>query len=81
MPDTVSFSKDIAPLFTPTDIACMGRIGVMLSEYSYMSVPANAQSVLNHLDGSTPPLMPPNGAWPQSQIQLFRDWIAGGYQP
>lgn len=80
MAASVSFSKDIVPLFTPGDISCMGRRGILLSEYSYMSVPANAQNVLDHLDGSSPPQMPPSGPWPVAQIQLFKDWIAGGYQ-
>jgi len=77
----VSFAKDIAPLFTPADVACMGRRGVMLTVYTYMSVPSNAQDVLDHLDGSSPPQMPPSGAWPAAQIQLFKSWITGGYQP
>jgi hypothetical protein len=80
MANTVSFAKDIVPLFTSGDIACMGRRGILLNQYSYMAVPANAQNVLNHLDGSAPPQMPPSGPWPGSQIQLFKDWIAGGYQ-
>ena len=78
---SVSFAKNIAPLFTPGDVTCMGRHGVLLNNYPYMSTPANAQNVLGHLDGSTPPVMPPGGKWPPAQIQLFRDWIAGGYQP
>jgi len=77
----VSFAKNIVPLFNSSDITCMGRRGVMLVVYSYMSVPANAQAVLDHLDGTTPPQMPPSGAWPKPQIQLFQEWIAGGYQP
>lgn len=77
----VSFVNDIVPLFQPEDIACMGRLGVALTSYDYMSVPANAGNVLDHLDGSTPPSMPPSGAWPASQIELFKSWIAGGYQP
>jgi len=77
----VSFATDIVPLFQPADITCMGRMGVMLAEYDYMSVPKNASNVLDHLDGSSPPQMPPSGAWPQSQIDLFKSWIAGGYQP
>ena len=77
----VSFAKDIVPLFNPGDIACMGRAGVMLGHYDYMSVPANANSVLGHLDGSTPPVMPPGGGWPEAQIKLFKSWIDGGYQP
>jgi len=81
---TVSFSSDILPLFSKTtDIPHMAKFGVMLADYSYMSVPANAQSVLGRLDGSVPPIMPPKPAqpWSQANIALFRSWIAGGYQP
>jgi hypothetical protein len=80
----VSFANDILPLFSKTtDIPHMADFGVMLAEYSYMSVPANAQAVLDSLDGTTQPIMPPKPAppWTPKNIQLFRDWIAGGYQP
>jgi len=55
----------------------------MLGQYSYMSVPANAQNVLDHLDGTTPPVMPPPPAapWTPANINLFKAWMAGGYQP
>jgi hypothetical protein len=80
---TVSFAADILPLFTNTDISHMEGFGVMLAEYSYMSVPANAQNVLDRLDGTTTPIMPPPPAtpWTQDQISLFKARIAGGYQP
>jgi hypothetical protein len=81
---TVSFANDILPLFSATtDIPHMAEYGVMLGEYSYMSVPANAQNVLGHLNGSTPPIMPPKPAapWSASNIALFQAWMSGGYQP
>jgi hypothetical protein len=80
---TVSFASQILPLFTPTDINHMARAGCMLAEYSYMSQPANAQNVLNRLNGTTKPVMPPPPAapWTAANIQLFQDWMAGGYQP
>jgi hypothetical protein len=79
----VSFAKQILPLFTQTDIAHMANLGCMLSQYSYMSQPANAQRVLNHLNGTETPVMPPppEGPWPAANITLFQQWIAGGYQP
>jgi hypothetical protein len=81
---TISFSIDILPLFNKeTDVPHMAKVGVMLADYAYMSVPANAQIVLNHLDGTTPPIMPPRPAqpWSDANIALFRAWIAGGFQP
>jgi hypothetical protein len=79
----VSFAAQILPLFTQTDISHMTEFGVMLAQYSYMSQPANAQGVLNHLNGTTPPVMPPPPAspWTAANIQLFQAWMAGGYQP
>lgn len=79
----VSFSMQILPLFTPTDIAHMANFGVMLAEYSYMSQPTNAQNVLNRLNGTATPIMPPPPAtpWSAANIQLFQAWMAGGYQP
>ncbi len=81
---TVSFAADILPLFsTTTDIPHMAQMGVMLAEYSYMSVPANAQKVLDRLNGTTHPIMPPppESPWSADQIALFTSWMAGGYQP
>jgi hypothetical protein len=80
----VSFAADILPLFsTTTDIPHMARVDVMLANYNYMSVPANAQNVLDHLDGTKAPLMPPkpDGPWSLDQIALFKAWMTGGYQP
>jgi hypothetical protein len=80
----VSFAADIVPLFsTTTDIPHMAHRGVMLADYSYMSVPANAQDVLDHLDGTKAPLMPPRPAqpWSPADIALFKAWMAGGYRP
>jgi hypothetical protein len=81
---TVSFAADILPLFdAKTDIPHMAKGGVMLAEYSYMSVPANAQAVLERLGGTSGPVMPPPPAspWSAAQIALFKSWMAGGYQP
>jgi hypothetical protein len=81
----VSFATDIVPLFNAaTDIPHMAEFGVLLADYSYVSVPANAQNVLEQLDGTTAPLMPPSPAQPWSpttNIALFKAWMAGGYLP
>lgn len=87
MPDnsqaTVSFAKDIKPLFRIVDIQHMKPHGVMLDDYAYMSDPtdnhANAQGVYDQLSSES---MPPGGPfWTASQLGLFSDWMNGGYQP
>lgn len=80
----VSFAADILPLFSATtDIPHMARFGVMLAQYGYMSVPANAQNILDRLNGTTPPIMPPPPAqpWSPANIALFQAWMSGGYKP
>jgi len=80
----VSFAADIVPLFDPTtDVPHMAARGVKLTNYAYMSVPANAQDVLDHLDGTSRPRMPPApaAAWSTANIALFKQWITDGYQP
>jgi len=59
----VSFSADIMPLFRAVDISHMKRFGVELDNYTYMSNPNNANSVLATLSphDAEPPTMPPGG--------------------
>ena len=78
-----SFATDILPLFTTIDIAHMAHGHVMLAEYDYMSKPANAQAVLDRLNGVGGAIMPPKPAspWSQADIALFKAWMAGGYLP
>ncbi|HEY1426720.1 MAG TPA: hypothetical protein VGF50_08620 [Caulobacteraceae bacterium] len=80
----VSFAHDIVPLFKKdTDVPHMADLGVPLTDYAYMSDPDNAQNVLDHLTGAKRPAMPPPPAarWPAAWIDLFKSWMAGGYQP
>ena len=80
----VSFAKDIAPLFTQDDLDCMAPRGILLNDYSWMSQPANAQNVYDHLTGAVQPQMPLGSPpWPQSQLDLFNTWMTESppYQP
>ena len=78
----VSFAQDIWPLFTDMDIAHMGNLGVSLDDFDYMRDPSHAQGVLGQVSaGAMPPRRSGEPAWPAETVQLFRDWIAGGYQP
>ena len=78
---TVSFAQDIRPLFTDIDIAHMKDFGVALDDVDYMRDPAHAQSVLNMVStGAMPPRRSGEPPWSPENVQLFRDWIAAGYQ-
>lgn len=78
----ISFDKDIRPLFRPIDIDHMSAMDVSLDDYTYMANAANAQAVLDYLNGTKQPQMPPGGPyWSGEQLQLFTRWIEQGRQP
>jgi len=69
---TVRFERDIRPLFREKDIQSMSA-AFDLSAYG--DVRANSANILEKLaDGS----MPCDGAWPEGQVSLFRDWVNTG---
>jgi hypothetical protein len=69
-----SFARDIRPLFRDKDVDEM-RFAFDLSNYD--DVKTNAAGIYERLaDGS----MPCDGAWPDDQIALFRQWVDEGYQ-
>jgi len=69
-----SFERDIGPFFRTEDIESML---FAFDLRSHDDVRENAEEILERLeDGS----MPCDGAWPQTQIERFRGWIAGGMQ-
>jgi hypothetical protein len=80
----ISFAGDIKPLFRAIDVSHMKSFGVELDDYTYMSNPNNANSVLATLSphNGEPPSMPPGGPyWTAAQLALFVQWQNGGYQP
>jgi hypothetical protein len=87
----VSFAAQIAPLFRNQDVFCMNPLAVRLKDYAYMSDGAgdgtyadhaNARHVYARLTGDETPRMPAGGPfWSQAQLQLFDDWMDGGFQP
>ncbi len=79
---TVGFESDILPLFTSMDIEHMHNLGVSLEDYSYMSEPAIASGVYEQVStGAMPPSHSGEPRWSQDQVELFKAWIDGGYQP
>jgi hypothetical protein len=81
-PTSVSFERDIKPLFTSDDIDHMEGMGVLLADHAWMSQPDNAKNVYEYLTGDQKPRMPPGGPfWDDAKLNLLADWIKGGYQP
>jgi uncharacterized protein (UPF0262 family) len=83
---TVSFAKDILPLFRAIDIAHMKPHDVLLDDYSYMSAPdtshQNATDVYDYLSGAQKPRMPIGGPyWTDTQLSLYSQWMSDGYLP
>jgi hypothetical protein len=77
----VSFAQDIRPLFTEMDIAHMRNLGVLPDNFDQLRNPSHAQNVLNNVSTGAMTASR-NGApsWSSESVQLFRDWIAAGYQ-
>jgi hypothetical protein len=79
---SVSFERDIRPLFRDVDIDHMEGMGVLLSDHAWMSDPENAKRVYDFLSGDEKPRMPPAGPfWTEEQLKKLADWMKGGYLP
>jgi hypothetical protein len=80
MGNPVSFARDIAPLFTPTDVQHM-KFFCDLSKLADNQ--KFAQQILQRLKGLGGAVMPPPPAapWSPSQIALYQQWITDGLQP
>ena len=76
---SVSFERDIKPLFREIDLDHMTPMGVPLDDYNYMSDPSNAQAVYEYLTGDQEPRMPIGGPyWSQEQLELYARWLEAG---
>ena len=79
---SISFERDIRPLFRDVDIEHMAPMGVELDDYAWMSNHDNAERVYDFLTGKETPQMPPGSPyWSAQQLDLFSEWIKGGRQP
>ena len=82
MTKLTSFEADIRPLFTDRDIRAMSKA---FNLGSYNDVKTHASAIydrIRNIGGAVMPPPPPKGEgpWPQSRIDLFAKWMAGGYQ-
>jgi hypothetical protein len=84
-----SYGADIKPLFRAKDIHCMSAQGISLDDPQFMCDPAgdgtfadhaNARLVHSRLTDPTSP-MPPDGPWPQAQIDTYESWMNDGFKP
>jgi hypothetical protein len=84
--NTVSFARNILPLFRPGDITCMAAKGVFLGDAQWMCDPAgnhgfddygNARRVFAALSSG---YMPPGPDWPQERLDIFSNWMTDGFQ-
>ena len=69
---TVSFEKDIKPMFRETD-----RLGMKwaFDLWSYDDVSEHAEKVLARISAGT---MPPDHPWPDKWVDLFKRWVHSG---
>ncbi|MSP13811.1 MAG: hypothetical protein EXR62_12755 [Chloroflexi bacterium] len=74
---SLSFAKDIRPLFTNNDVEEMIAIaGFDLSKYG--DVKDRAQSIYERVeDGS----MPCDEPWPAERVATFKSWMESGMTP
>ena len=79
---TVSFAADIKPLFTAMDRDHMLNQVGMFDLWSYDDVKANANAIYGAVKkGSMPPPGDGEDRWSTSQVDKFKLWMDGGYQP
>ena len=72
---SLSFERDIKPLFREKDRTSMSRA---FDLWSATDVAAHGQAIIARLkDGS----MPCDGAWPADKVDTFATWLNSGAQP
>lgn len=72
MSQSLSFTRDIRPLFLPYD---RDQMLFAFDLWSHAAVTENAAMILQRLEAGD---MPCDRAWPAAQVTLFRDWVAQG---
>ena len=69
------FEEDIRPLFREYDQAEMEWA---FDLWSFQDVRDNADAIIERLESGA---MPCDGAWPEEQVEKFRQWMRDGMQP
>lgn len=77
--ENLSFSKDIRPLFTDTDVDHMKRLGMDLS--SRDGVADNAENILSVVTSGEMPPASENRAWTKDMCGTFERWMKQGCPP
>ena len=75
MEQDLSFERDIRPLWRERDITSMSSV---FDLSSYDDVRDNAEAIYGRLSDGT---MPCDGAWQAEDVNRFRAWMDGGFQP
>jgi hypothetical protein len=75
MEQDLSFERDVRPLWREGDIKSMSSA---FDLSSYADVRDNAEAIYGRLADGT---MPCDGAWQAEDVNRFRAWIDGGFQP
>jgi hypothetical protein len=70
--NTLSFARDIRPLFRQKDRDSMLRA---FDLFDYSSVAAHADAIVGALRSGK---MPCDGAWPAAQVETVQHWIDQG---
>ena len=79
---TAASQTGILPRFTSMDIEHKGVAGVSLDDYGYMSqLPTRAVSTRRSQRVGHAAAESGEPRWSQDQLQLYKEWIDGGYQP
>ena len=71
----VRYETDIKPLFRELDRNSMLE---HFDLWNYDDVVSNQDAILGHIVSGS---MPCDGAWPQSDVDLLRRWVAEGSNP
>ena len=76
---SVSFAKDIRPLFTETDVLHMKPYDLDLSDHA--DVVKNADGIYAAVSAGTMPPKVNGGPWTKDKCDLFARWMKEGFAP